>query len=250
VAAIKQLNEQSDEQVECVPDEKVDVLVEENAVQNDDQIQSMCLDPTTYIKFMISNWAIANNVPLSQVSQLFKIQNSILSTLVRSELLKPELFREGLPTTARTVYKQLEIWKEDLFDEYACCVNHHLYPLKSFFDHNGELVRSMFCGETTFGKTASKPREVCAQPLLKETVSSTGKTVFRPVKLAPYRGITRCLRVLFQRKWFVDNLDHWKRLPDISPAMGDIYHGARWKRWIPWLQEHEFNLLLSLSIDW
>lgn len=176
---------------------------------------------------MISNWAIANKIPLAQVSQL-EIQNSILSTLVENDLLKPEQFTRSLPTTARTVYKQLGIWKEDLFDEYACCVNHHLHPQSffAFFDHNCDLVRLMFCEETTFGKTASKTREVCAQPVKRDCFTHWQNS-FRPVKLAPYRGITRCLRVLFRRKWFVDNLDHWKHLPDISPALGDLYHGAR-----------------------
>lgn len=228
-----------------IDQEEIGDLAEEEC-----KIESLTLQrPDLWLQFMVANFAVSNKLPLQQTSALLKLQKLIVSSVIEKKMTVKDF--ESVPLTARAAFRNLGIWEtKSEFDVYACCSNHHLVKVEDFFDDKNELIRPVECQDSTFGPKNSSPREMCLQPLLKEVTSSTGGKFYHPQKVAPFRGIIRGLRHLFKQKWFVDGLAHWEQLPDISPAMSDVYTGRRWKRWLPWLRSNPLNVLLMMSIDW
>lgn len=158
----------------------------------------------------------------------------------------------SFPETFRTILRRFKKWQpRDLFDVYACCDNDHLYLRSTVISEAGQPLRENVCPAFNHGFTAedkvSDERKYCGKPLFR--TSSANRYKVQSIRSAPYRGVRRGLAHLFRQKWFVDGLSDWKNLPDIGSTLSDLYSGERWKAWIPWLEEDDFNILLLLFID-
>lgn len=218
-----------------------------------------------YQEFLLANFCSALKIPYTHMDSAVRMQKMLLSDIQRrlEKLLIDEapasvermhkIFGlNSFPETIRTIFSRMKKWEpKDLFDLYVCCDNDHLYLKSSVINKAGELLRENTCTAFNHGMTAedkvSDEKKYCGKPLLKK--SSAGSDRFQPIRCAPYRGVRRGLERLFRQKWFVDGLSDWKTLPDLGSTLNDLYSGERWKSWIPWLEEDDFNVLLLLFID-
>lgn len=191
------------------------------------------------LQFLLTTWCIQNNTPYSQMTSLLKSLKIFIRSLSESEEFC------GFPVTMKTVFKRFEIWEpRNSFQIYCACENHHIVRKSTLVDDDHILLRPNLCEQFVDGVP-------CNTPFLKTLRSRTGQRIYRPLRAAPFFGITQGLRKLVAQEWFVSFLNSWETMAevDISPSMGDFCDGPRFGRWKVWLRSG-VNVLLILSIDW
>ena len=146
--------------------------------------------------------------------------------------------------------------KAQQFDTFVVCSKcHQLYKFEDCLNDSEGDIFSKTCSYIRFpNHPLNRFRLQCGQPLLKKVVFASGKVIFYPLKVYPYKPVSAYLEVLLLRPGFAELCQHWKYRVSSSTKLCDIYDGKIWQNFQvvsdqPFLSG-TLGLGFMLNLDW
>lgn len=195
-------------------------------VEQDTVVDPQLLKLICFIASFFLSWQAIFRIPDVAVSVLFQFIRIFLLKLF--SLVKCTKYADDVsqifPRNMDQARKFLSI-KRDSFDQLVVCTECH-----SIYDYDDIMKRTVHqivkCSYVRFRQHPQKRmRSPCNFALLKTIKTSSGKQIFRPLKLFCYRSLIQSLKEFVERPGIVDLIGHWKQRKIPNGVLADIYDG-------------------------